>query len=335
MGQHDNAYRDFFSHREMVADLIAAFLPQPWASEVDLESLERVNASYVDRTRRESDVVWRFKLRGEWAYMYLLLEFQASVDPTMALRMVLYQALLVLDLIKARQLPPSGPLPHIFPVVLYNGQRPWTAATEVAALFPPPLPGNEAFALRGGYFLIEERAFAQGALPTTQNLVAALFALETSRTLNDIVRLVRAVTDALRDPGQQSLRDAFSAWLRHVVLPAHFPRERMDATMPLEEVDAMLAERIQQWYREHEEKGLQAGLQQGLEKGLQQGLQQGQRDGEIQLLTKLLTLRFGPLDPEAIQRLEASSPEQRSAWAERLLSAPTLDAVLAPTTDPA
>ena len=161
---------------------------------------------------------------------------------------------------------------------------------------------------------------------TTQNLVAALFARETSRTLDDLLRLVRALADALRDPAQQSLRDAFSAWLGHVVLPAHFPHERFDATMPLREVDATLAERIQQWYREHEEKGLQQGLQQGL----QRGRQEGQRDAEIQLLTKMLTLRFGPLDVQATERLEHSSAEERSAWAERLLSAPTLDAVFAP-----
>lgn len=329
MGAHDNAYRDFFSHSAMVADLLRAFVPLPWASEIAYDTLERVNGSYVERARRkrESDVVWRFRLRGEWAYVYLLLELQSSVDPTMALRMIQYRAMLVLDLIKSERLAPSGPLPHIFPVVLYNGESPWTAKTEVADLFPPPLPGADAFALRGGYFLIEERAFARSALPTTQNLVAALFALEQSRTLADLLRLVRTLADALRDPAQQSLRDAFSAWLGHVVLPNHFPDERFNATMPLTEVDAMLAERIQQWYREHEEKGRQQGLQ--------QGLQQGERNAEIRVLSRLLTLRFGPLDAPTTDRLERSTTEERSRWGERLLSAPTLDAVFAAPTEPA
>ena len=222
MGQHDSAYRDFFSHREMVADLLRAFVPQPWTREIDFETLDRVNASYVEgaRRERESDVVWRFRLRGEWAYVYLLLEFQSTVDPTMALRMVLYQTLLVLDLVKSRQVPAGGPMPRVFPIVLYNGEARWTAATEVSELFGPPLPGAEGYALRGGYYVIEERAWSPGSLETGRNLVAALFSLEQSRSAEDLLGVLRALIEALRDPGQQSLRETFGAWLAHVILPA-------------------------------------------------------------------------------------------------------------------
>ena len=335
MGQHDNAYRDFFSHREMVADLIRDFIPLPWAREVDLDTLERVNASYVDRARldRESDVVWRFRLAGEWAYVYLLLEFQSTVDATMALRMVLYRTLLALDLVKAKQVAPGGPFPHIFPVVLYNGDRPWTAATEVAELFPAPLPGSEPYALRGRYLVIEERAFADTPLPTTRNLVGALFALESSRSVDDILRVVRALIAALTDPAQESLRQAFGTWIRQVMLPARFPEQRLGANMGLGEVEIMLAERVQRWYQEMEEKGLQQGLEKGLEQGLQQGLQQGQARGRqlglVRAALRLLEDRFGPPDPATLDRLGAIPEDALLDLIVRIPSAPTLDAVFA------
>ena len=92
--------------------------------------------------------------------------------------------------------------------------------------------------------------------------------------------------------------------------------------MPFEEVDAMLAERIQQWYREHEERGLQQGLQ--------RGRQEGHHEAEVRLLSKMLALRFGPLAPAVAERLNASTADERSVWAERLLSVSTLDEVFAP-----
>lgn len=51
--------------------------------------------------------------------------------------------------------------------------------------------------------------------------------------------------------------------------------------------------------------------------------------GEAKLLLKQLGLRFGPLSDATRARVEAASVEQRDTWAERILTAPTLDDVLA------
>ncbi len=42
-----------------------------------------------------------------------------------------------------------------------------------------------------------------------------------------------------------------------------------------------------------------------------------------------LNKRFGPLSPEAAQRLQAATPEQLELWTDRILDAPSLDAVFA------
>lgn len=318
MAAHDNAYKDLFSHREMVADLIRAFIPLPWAQQVDLGTLERVNASYVERARRdrESDVVWRFKLSGEWAYVYLLLEFQSTVDPTMALRMVLYRTLLALDLVKSKQVPPGGPFPHIFPVVLYNGERPWRAALEVADLFPPALSGSEGFTLRGRYLLIDERALASAPLSSTQNLVAAVFALEQSRDAEDVLRVVRALIEALRDPAQESLRRTFAAWIHQVMLPAHFPAEAFGPKLPLQEVETMLAERVQRWYREQREQGRS------------EGRSEGQRLMATRAAVRLIEARFGAPSTATLARLDAMSEEQLLDLLPRVAAASSIDEAL-------
>lgn len=61
MTLHDESYRLLFNFREMVADLLAGFLPPDWVAALDLASLEPLSASYVgDRLeRRDGDRLWR------------------------------------------------------------------------------------------------------------------------------------------------------------------------------------------------------------------------------------------------------------------------------------
>lgn len=144
MADHDNGYKLLFSHADMVADLIRGFVHEEWVQGLDFSSLEKVPGSYVsDGLRnRESDIVWRLRWGGErWLYVYLLLEFQSTVDPFMAVRVMTYVGLLWQDLIRQRCLTPAGKLPPVLPLVLYNGYGAWSAALDVAELVED-LPGG-------------------------------------------------------------------------------------------------------------------------------------------------------------------------------------------------
>jgi len=67
----------------------------------------------------------------------------------------------------------------------------------------------------------------------------------------------------------------------------------------------------------------------GIEQGLQQGIEQGMLSGERQVLTRLLTRRFGPLPAAVLQQLEQAGTDQLERWADNVLDAPTLDDVFA------
>ncbi len=55
---------------------------------------------------------------------------------------------------------------------------------------------------------------------------------------------------------------------------------------------------------------------------------EGRQEGEAEMLLRLLRLRFGPLSIEVTARVTAADAETLLRWSERVLSAPTLDAVL-------
>lgn len=124
MHEHDRSYRLLFAQPRMVEDLVREFVPEAWVERLDFSTLERVNASFVSTKlkRRESDMVWKLRRRdGAPVYVYLLLEFQSSVDRFMAVRLMAYVALLYQDLMDRGELTPDGLLPLVLPLVVYNG----------------------------------------------------------------------------------------------------------------------------------------------------------------------------------------------------------------------
>ncbi|MES1242468.1 MAG: Rpn family recombination-promoting nuclease/putative transposase, partial [Acidobacteriota bacterium] len=88
MADHDHGYKLLFSHAALVADVLRGFVREDWVAELDFETLERVDGSYVfdDLRHRESDMVWKVRWRDRVLYVYLLLEFQSTVDPFMPVR---------------------------------------------------------------------------------------------------------------------------------------------------------------------------------------------------------------------------------------------------------
>ncbi len=80
---------------------------------------------------------------------------------------------------------------------------------------------------------------------------------------------------------------------------------------------------------EGRQEGLQEGRQEGREEGRQEGRQEGLQRGEVRILTAQLRLRFGDLPAAVHQRIEAADADTLLRWSERVLTAATLDEILA------
>jgi len=73
----------------------------------------------------------------------------------------------------------------------------------------------------------------------------------------------------------------------------------------------------------------QQGIKKGFQQGIQQGLQQGKQAGEAEVLLRLLQRKFGPLSESQRRQVAEADPDTLLAWAERVLTATTLEDVLA------
>jgi len=73
------------------------------------------------------------------------------------------------------------------------------------------------------------------------------------------------------------------------------------------------------------------GRREGHREGRREGRREGQAEGERTILLKQLALKFGALDPSVQARVAAASLEKLERWAERILTAERLEAVLEET----
>jgi len=226
MADHDHSYKNLFSHPQMVRDLLQGFVNEEWIDNLDFTSLKRVDGSYVtdDLQCREDDIVWRVKCSDSWIYIYILIEFQSTVDHYMAARLMTYIGLLYQSLIAAKTVTKKGKLPPVLPIVLYNGEPKWNAATSIEALIEKPPRGLERYRPSLHYLLLEENCYDIEGLPA-QNLVAAIFRLEQSSKIEDVQAMVDALIAWLKDDDQNPIRRSFAVWIQRVLMPARLPEQ--------------------------------------------------------------------------------------------------------------
>ncbi|WP_341645637.1 Rpn family recombination-promoting nuclease/putative transposase [Thauera sp. SDU_THAU2] len=327
---YDGLYKLLFSHPPMVEALLRGFVHEDWVAQLDFATLEKPNGHYVSEEllQRSDDILWRVRLnladgQQEWLYLFLLIEFQSKADPWMALRLLTYVCLLYQDLIKSGQVKPGGKLPPVFPVVVYNGKARWQTSVEVADLIAAP-DSLARWSPRFRHHLLDQGRVPEDELkPLSDNLMARLIELETQLPHHPaMLDTTRALIRLLKGPGFDSLRRAFTVFYKHTILSKLNPGQTAQMPETLQEIDTMLAERIDEWM-----EGLR---QEGALKGEQKGREEGKQSEASRMLGRLLRLRFGALPGWAEARLAQAPLELLEGWIEAVLTAESLEGVIGP-----
>lgn len=314
---HDKGYRLLFSYPKMVADLLRRFVGGEWLARLDFSTLEKVSERDLspELVRREKDILWRLRYRGEgdggWFYVYLHIEFQSRERRFMALNVLTYKVLLYEDLVRRDALTTSGLIPPVFSAVLYNGKAPWTGPVRAEELLEP-VPGFEPGELPDGlaltsFRLIEQRAYPPAELDEAASPVATLFQLEQSAGIEDIRRGVVKLIEELQGPGHQSLREAFTVWVSTALVPARAKGARIPELGDLMELKTMLEQNVLEWR--------------------QDWFHEGERLGEAKILLRQIKTKFGSVPAAIKKRVQSANAKELLTWAERVLSAESLDQI--------
>lgn len=201
---HDRGYKKLFSNLEVFRQLIVSFVHEPWVKDLDFSKCEMMKDSFVSEQYKGtfSDLIYKVKLRRRDIYIVILLEFKATPDRFVALQILVYIADFYRHLIDSQRR--LKKLPPVFPIMLYRGERHWTAPLNLSTL----IDGNHLlgkYALHFEYFPIFENAFAREVLLKIGNIVSTLFLAEVHYDFDLLARQLLALFQKSKDKKAVSL----------------------------------------------------------------------------------------------------------------------------------
>ena len=246
----------------------------------------------------------------------------------MALRMMDY-TVRVLQGLGKDDLGAGGEYPPILPIVIYSGERRWTAATDVRQMFAPLPEEFLGYLPRHPYLLIELQAIDPSLLPH-DNVLSMIARFEQARSPEQLEELVASVAEWIERAGEPDLVDSFTAWITLVLAQRISGSGRtleLDVTQEEGAKMTTLIERARKWG----EAERQEWLEKGIERGRREGLQRGRVEGERELVYRLVTRRFSPGIAEQIASVlnRIPNPERVAAVADAVLECETADEFLA------
>ncbi len=315
---HDAFFKAIFHSPEAAAAALRRALPAPLSAAIDWDGLHLLSGEYVDGVLggSRSDLVFEAPLAETTAVICFMMEHQSRPERWMVLRALDYG---VQFWQRRRRIEPAAlKVPLIIPVVLYNGARPWSAPTTLAELLDVPDTLGDALAEHIPRFrlLVDDLSRADDAEIEASVTVAlalvGLLLLKNAAQCADwaplLERLVpHLIAVARRSDGVEVLQQALVYSYGVSEMPAGTIEARLIGRVPpdVEETMITTAERLRE-----------EGRTQGLEQGLEQGMRL--------MLTRLLSLKVGPLPTRLQAAIDAADEARIIRWSDHFMVAENL-----------
>ena len=155
-----------------------------------------------------------------------------------------------------------------------------------------------------------------------KNLVAAIIRLENTRTHDNekqvavaIQKVLVLLMDLLKGPEFDPLRRDIVTWLLRILLPKNVPNIPIPEVVELQEMNTMLYESIQNWYKEAEVRGEA----------------RGEAKGKAELIINLLETKFDNIPASVKTAITRLDSETLLKCSQRLFTAKTWQEVIEPS----
>jgi predicted transposase YdaD len=328
---HDAIIKFTFSQREHAAGLLKASLPPEVTAVVTWSTLELEKIDFVDRALRgrHADLLFSARMGEERIYLYVLIEQQRDVQALMILRMGSYMWRQWERLV--RDQPTLEMLPPIIPILIHHSDAGWTAATCFEDIIQTGEPARAALLPYVPRFRIllcdlspgRASGLAKEALTALGQVVLWSLSVvgDDERFLKEIDGLADALNEVFTRP---DAIDAALSLLRYLVAT--------HVALGAPRIANLLEKAARKGQKEVKVDVLDELKREGREEGRLEGERAGERkgrhEGRAQTLLELLAARFGPVPADTKAQILAATEATLARWSLRVLTAPTLAAVL-------
>lgn len=296
---HNNFFHFALSHLPNARSLIETQLSQAALAALDLDTLQLEPGSFVDEDLREkfSDLLLSVQLADsvqesprDRALVYFLFEHKSQSDPLTVFQLATY-----IVRIWEQRLRDGLPLCPIVPLVVYHGERGWTAAKSLSELIPSP-SGLADYQISFRMPLLDLSQLSDEEIEGEPVLRSTLRLLKYSRSKYLVEKLGEILQFIVQSLPQRSVPQWIQAVGVYVMtvnreIGAEEYKQTLKSILPTQFEPGSLADRL---------------LVQGREEGREEGLQRGELRGKIHLLQEMLGEPLAPneeLDGQPLSEL--------------------------------
>lgn len=299
---HDKFCRSSMSNLRVAREFFETYLPEHIRKRINFSTLELKKDSFIDKNLRShsSDLLYSVEIDDKPAYLYLLIEHQSTSDPLMPFRLLKYIVLGMDQFLKEHG---GEELPLIYPIVLYNGKKPYAHSTDLFTLFNE----NEALAREvflQPFHLVDLNEIPDEALKQRTWLGILLLCLKHSVRV-DLLRWAESIANSLCIIEQEGGTDYANATFIYLLTTGAVTDLKLFTDITDKHLSPKLEKNMKTIAQQLEERGLQKGLQQGLQQGLQKGLKKLQKE-KINIAKKMLA---SGISLKTITEVTGVSPE--------------------------
>ncbi|WP_216908318.1 Rpn family recombination-promoting nuclease/putative transposase [Nocardia noduli] len=313
---HDAYFRRVLSVPANAACEIRDTIPKTLIDRIDWDNMELQPVSFVSDQldSRFSDILYRTRLDGHPAYIYLLVEHQSRSDRFMALRIMEY--LVNIWNQHRHRYPDQDTLPAVLPLVVHsNGTgRRWNAPTELSELIdldPAARAALDPYLPRLRFLLDDVAALDLPTLlardlTSATRVMLALHKIAPRNTdpRSDILKLIDDLRILASGPNGVA---ELQVVMTYILLVGDFTEADFD----------LLIDRLGPRAKE------------ALMTTAERLRAEGEARGRAKTLSEQLTLKFGVLPSATVHTIQTGQLTQLRTWTTRVLTATTLDEIFA------
>jgi len=274
---HDGLFKKLMETQIGIQEFLKYYLPLELRQEIDLSTARLEKESYVEENLRKllSDVVISVKKKDrEKVYTYALIEHQSSSDKWIAFRLLEYTIRLLKHHKTKRE-----KLPLVYPVVVYNGIKPYTAPRNIWGLFEEPDKAKEI--MSGDYELVDLRSMPDEDIIGKGHIGIMEYAM---KHIHD--KDAPALLDSVLSNFKQTIledRKMDYVYLKSLLWYTSFKITREQKS----ELSGIIRKHLNKREGEEVMRSLaQSYIDEGVEKGIEQGIEKGIEKGREESMVK-------------------------------------------------
>ncbi|MBX9743387.1 MAG: Rpn family recombination-promoting nuclease/putative transposase [Chthoniobacterales bacterium] len=312
---HDRFFRASMSNPRVALQFVEKHIPLHIAAKIDKGSLQMMPGNFIEDLQEwKTDLLFKVTFQGTFGYIYLLVEHQRKSEQLMPLRMLEYVTKIIRMHLQENG---EGPLPLVYPCVLYNGSEPYVHTTDVFELFQDPDFAREIFLKP--FQLIDLTQLSDDDLKK-ESLLGIMEILLKHAFARDTISLIRKISDLLQQADKMQEVELLRESAEYVFQTT---KDNLSKHAVLNEFKKHLSPPTQKNIMTLAEAFVEEGRQEGMQKSRQE-----ERQKFRSLLIKQLKNRFpNQVTAHYLNLIQEADSDKLFYWCEKLITAMSVEEV--------